>query len=101
MTFIFSTKQSIVPKESPKESHKKAQKLHNFFQVNPLYLATKMGWEGSVSLNYIKQLGLKDDLPLTLHQTMEVLHPNEYAILSVRVGVWEGLCQVGFQIDLM
>ena len=44
-----------------------------------------------VSLNYIKQLGLKDDLPLTLHQTMEVLHPNEYAILSVRVGVWEGL----------
>ena len=53
------------------------------------------------SLNYIKQLGLKDDLPLTLHQTMEVLHPNEYAILSVRIGVWEGLCQVGFQIDLM
>ena len=55
----------------------------------------------SKSLNYIKQLGLKDDLPLTLHQTMEVLHPNEYAILSVRVGVWEGLCQVGFQIDLI
>jgi len=53
------------------------------------------------SLNYIKQLGLKDDLPLTLHQTIKVLHPNEYAILSVRVGVWEGLYQVGFQIDLM
>ena len=55
----------------------------------------------ALSLNYIKQLGLKDNLPLTLHQTMEVLHPYEYAILSVRVGVWEVLCQVGLQIDLV
>ena len=54
-----------------------------------------------IFLNYIKQLGLKDDLPLTHHQTMEVLHPNEYAILSVKIGVWEGLCQVRFQFDLM
>ena len=54
-----------------------------------------------LSLNYIKQLGLKDGLPLTLHQTMEVLGSYEYAIQSVRVGVWEGLCQFRFQIDLM
>ena len=60
------------------------------------------GQRPGISLvNYIKQLRLKDDLPLTLHQTMEVLRSYEYAIRSVRVGVWEGLCQVRFQIDLM
>ena len=55
----------------------------------------------NISLNYIKQNRLKDNVRLTLHQTLQVLQPNEYAILSFRVGVWEGLCQVGFEIDLM
>ena len=54
-----------------------------------------------VSLNYIKQLGLKDDLPLTLHHTMEVLRPYEYDIRSVRVGIWGGLRRIRFEIDLM
>ena len=45
-----------------------------------------------VSLNYIKQNGLKDNVRLTLHHTVEVLHPHEYGILSVRVGIWQGLC---------
>ena len=54
-----------------------------------------------LSLNYIKQVRLKDDVPLALHQTLKVLPPNEYAMLSARVGVWEGLCQIGFEIDLM
>ena len=53
------------------------------------------------SLNYIKQLGLKEDLPLTLHQTMEVLRLYDYAIWSIRVGIWVGLCRIRFEIDLM
>ena len=44
------------------------------------------------SLNCIKQNGLEDNDRLTLHQTVEVLHPHEYGILSVRVGTWQGLC---------
>ena len=44
------------------------------------------------SLNYIKQYRLEDNVRLTLHQTLQVLHQNEYAILAVRVGVWEDLC---------
>ena len=55
----------------------------------------------SLSLNYIKQLGLKAGVPLTLHQTMGVLHPHEYAILSVRIGIWGGLCQIKSEIDLI
>ena len=55
------------------------------------------------SLNYIKQNKLKDSVCLTFIRhcrPAQVLHQNECAILSVRAGVWEGMCQVGFQIDL-
>ena len=43
-------------------------------------------------LNYIKQNGLKDNVCLTLHQAVEVLHPHEYGILPNRVGILQGLC---------
>ena len=51
----------------------------------------------SSSLNYLKQNRLKSNVRLTLG----VLHPHEYAIRSVLVGIWGGLCRIGFEIDLI
>ena len=42
--------------------------------------------------NFIKQLRLKGDICLALHQMLEVHPPHEYAILSVSEVVWGGLC---------
>ena len=42
------------------------------------------------SLNYIKQLRLKDDLRLKRGFSMETLRPYEYDILLVRGGHLEG-----------
>ena len=44
----------------------------------------------SVSLNYIKQLGLKDNLCLKRGFSMETLCPDEYDIPVVRGGHLEG-----------
>ena len=44
----------------------------------------------AISLNYIKQLRLKDHLCLKRHFSMEMLCTHEYGILLVRVGHGEG-----------
>ena len=50
------------------------------------------------SLNYIKQLGLKDNLRLKRGFSMETLCPHEYDIPLVRGGHLEGPHVFGFLI---
>ena len=50
------------------------------------------------SLNYIKQLGLKDNLCLSRGFSMETLCPHEYDIPLVRGGHLEGPHVFGFLI---
>ena len=38
----------------------------------------------SLSLNYIKQLRLKDDVRLVLHQTLEVLPPHNHPYCQLK-----------------
>ena len=62
----------------------------------------KMQYENSfgnvevTSLNYIKQLGLKDNLRLSHGFSMETLCPHEYDIPVVRGGHLEGPQVFGF-----
>ena len=51
-----------------------------------------------MSLNYIKQLGLKDNLRLSRGFWMETLCPHEYDIPVVRGGHLEGPHVFGFLI---
>ena len=53
-----------------------------------------------VSLNYIKQLGLKDNLCLKRGFSMETLCPHEYDIPLVRGGHLEGPHVFGFLIHV-
>ena len=41
------------------------------------------------------------DVRLTLNQMLEGLHPNEYGLPFFREGIWQGLCRIKFEIDLM
>ena len=52
-----------------------------------------------LSLNYIKQLGLKDDLCLSRGFSMETLRPHDYGIPLVRGGHLEGPHVFGFLIN--
>ena len=54
----------------------------------------------SISLNYIKQLGLKDNLHLKLGLSMETLCPHEYDIPLVKGGHLEGPHVFGFLIHV-
>ena len=56
--------------------------------------------EESASLNYIKQLGLKDNLRLKRGFSMETLCPHEYDIPLVRGGHLEGPHVFGFLIHV-
>ena len=51
-----------------------------------------------MSLNYIKQMGLKDNLRLKRGFSMETLCPHEYDIPLVRGGHLEGPHVFGFLI---
>ena len=50
----------------------------------------------SLSLNYIKQLGLKDNLRLKCGFSMETLRPHEHDVPLVRGGHLEGPHVFGF-----
>ena len=50
----------------------------------------------ALSLNYTKQNGLKDNLRCKRHQTPEGLLIHECGILSVRLGIWQGLGPIRF-----
>ena len=54
----------------------------------------------NLSNNTLKSGRPRKYVPMTLHQTTEVLHSHKYAPLSARVVIWEGLCQIRFEIDL-
>ena len=55
----------------------------------------------SESLNYMKQLGLKEDLGLSRGFSMETLCPHEYDILVVRKDHLEGPHVFGFLIHAL
>ena len=61
---------------------------------------TITNWSGheKQSLNYIKQLGLKDNFCLKRGFSMETLRPHEYDTPLARVVHWEGPHVFGFLI---
>ena len=61
-----------------------------------LWVKAHVPERGGQSLNYIKQLRLKEDLRLSHCFSMETLHPHEHDIPLVRGGHLEGPHVFGF-----